>query len=62
MKNLSISLFLTLILNVFLAQAVYAATSEEISRTASYAIALLGLVTVSVCIYLFVVILQPEKF
>ncbi len=62
MKNLSLSLFLILSLNIFLAQAVYAATPDAISRAASYAIALLGLATLSVSIYLFVVIFQPEKF
>ncbi|WGV24042.1 potassium-transporting ATPase subunit F [Halotia branconii] len=56
------SLFLLLCLNAFLAPIVQAATSSEISRSASYAIALLGLVTLSVSIYLFVVIFQPEKF
>ncbi|MBE9049415.1 potassium-transporting ATPase subunit F [Nostocales cyanobacterium LEGE 11386] len=62
MKNLSLSLFFILCVNVLLAQAVYAATPDEISRAASYAIALLGLATLSVSIYLFVVIFQPEKF
>jgi hypothetical protein len=62
MKNLSLIIFLSLILNIFLAQAIYAATPEEISRAASYAIGLLGIATLSVSIYLFVVIFQPEKF
>lgn len=62
MKNLSLSLFSILCVNVLLAQALYAATPEEISRGASYAITFLGLATLSVSIYLFVVIFQPEKF
>jgi hypothetical protein len=62
MKKLSLTLLLTLILNLFLAQLVYATTPETISRGASYAIALLGLTTVAVSIYLFNVIFQPEKF
>ncbi|MCG6134091.1 MAG: potassium-transporting ATPase subunit F [Nostoc sp. LLA-1] len=62
MKNLSLTLFLTLSLNVFLAQVVYAATPDEISRGASYAIGLLGIATLAVSTYLFLVIFQPEKF
>ncbi len=62
MKKLSLFLFLTLSLNVFLAQAVYAATPDEISRAASYAIGLLGIATLAVSTYLFLVIFQPEKF
>ncbi|MDB9541246.1 potassium-transporting ATPase subunit F [Anabaenopsis tanganyikae CS-531] len=62
MKNLSLTLCLTLFLNLFLAQILYAATPEAISRSASYAITLLGLATFAVSIYLFVVIFQPEKF
>ena len=62
MKKLSFTLFLSLILNLFLAQILYAATPEAISRPASYAITLLGLATFAVSIYLFVVIFQPEKF
>ncbi|AFY46501.1 F subunit of K+-transporting ATPase (Potass_KdpF) [Nostoc sp. PCC 7524] len=61
-NRIPLSLFVLLCFNVILAPAVQAATPGEISRTASYALALLGLVTVSVCIYLFVVIFQPEKF
>jgi K+-transporting ATPase KdpF subunit len=52
---------LLLCLNVLLAPAVQAAT-PGVSRSASYTIALLGLVTLSLCIYLFVVIFQPERF
>ncbi|MBD2242114.1 potassium-transporting ATPase subunit F [Nostoc sp. FACHB-888] len=62
MKKFSLSLFLILSLNLFLAQAIYAATPDKISRAASYTIALLGLATLSVSIYLFAVIFQPEKF
>ncbi|MBE9105423.1 potassium-transporting ATPase subunit F [Nostoc cf. edaphicum LEGE 07299] len=61
-NRIPLSLFLLLCLNVLLAPAVQAATPFAISRSASYAIALLGLLTLSVSIYLFVVIFQPEKF
>lgn len=61
-NRIPLSLFLLLCLNVLIAPAVQATTPFAISRSASYAIALLGLMTLSVSIYLFVVIFQPEKF
>ncbi|MBW4429303.1 MAG: potassium-transporting ATPase subunit F [Nostoc desertorum CM1-VF14] len=61
-NRIPLFLFLLLCLNVLLAPAVQAATPFAISRSASYTIALLGLITLSVSIYLFVVIFQPEKF
>ncbi|WP_414582302.1 K(+)-transporting ATPase subunit F [Scytonema sp. PCC 10023] len=61
-NRISLSLFLLLCFNVLLAPAVQAATQGQLSRSASYTIAFLGLVTLSLCIYLFVVIFQPERF
>ncbi|QIR41128.1 K(+)-transporting ATPase subunit F [Tolypothrix sp. PCC 7910] len=61
-SRIPLSLFLILCFNTILAPAVQAATPGELPRTASYAIGLLALVTFSLCIYLFVVIFQPEKF
>ena len=55
-------LFLMLCLNLVLAPAVYGATSGALSRNQAYAIALLGLATLALSIYLFVVIFQPERF
>jgi K+-transporting ATPase KdpF subunit len=55
-------LFWGLIINLILAPAVYAATGGTISREQSYALGLLGLVTVALSLYLFTVIFQPEKF
>jgi K+-transporting ATPase KdpF subunit len=55
-------LFWGLIINLMLAPAVYAATGGTISREQSYALGLLGLVTVAFSLYLFAVIFQPEKF
>jgi K+-transporting ATPase KdpF subunit len=49
-------------INLVLAPVVYAATSGTISREQSYALGLLGVVTVALSIYLFTVIFQPEKF
>ena len=50
------------VINLILAPAVSAASGGAISREQSYSLGLLGLVTISLFIYLFVVIFQPEKF
>jgi K+-transporting ATPase KdpF subunit len=49
-------------INLVLAPVVYAATGGTISREQSYALGLLGVVTLALSIYLFAVIFQPEKF
>jgi len=59
---LPIQLFLLLCLNLLIAPAVDAATSAEITRKAAYALGVLGIVTLGLSIYLFVVIFQPERF
>jgi K+-transporting ATPase KdpF subunit len=55
-------LFWSLVINILLAPAVSAATGGTLSREQSYALGLLGLVTIALAIYLFAVIFQPEKF
>jgi K+-transporting ATPase KdpF subunit len=60
-SKISIFLFILLCLNLLVAPIVQAATGD-ISRGQSYALGLLGLVTLSLFIYLFAVIFQPEKF
>ncbi|MBW4641416.1 MAG: K(+)-transporting ATPase subunit F [Goleter apudmare HA4340-LM2] len=60
-SRVPVMIFLLLCLNVLLAPAVQAATPEA-SRYTSYAIACLGAITVGLCVYLFVVIFQPERF
>lgn len=59
---LPIQLFLLLCLNLLIAPAVDAATGAEITRKAAYALGVLGIVTLGLSIYLFVVIFQPERF
>lgn len=54
-------LFLLLCLNLIIAPAMQAATSE-VSRNQAYALGILGIVTVAFSIYLFVVMFQPERF
>lgn len=55
-------IFLIMFFNVLLAPVVAAATPGGVSHWQVYTISLLGLVTVALCVYLFVVIFQPEKF
>jgi|JI102314A2RNA_FD_contig_31_2523977_length_594_multi_2_in_0_out_0_2 K+-transporting ATPase KdpF subunit len=56
-------IFLLLCLNLIIAPAVYAvAGDDELTRKAAWALGLLGIVTIALSIYLFVVIFQPEKF
>lgn len=51
-----------LVLNLFFSPVVQASTGGLLSRSQFYALGLLSLVTFSLFIYLFIVILQPEKF
>lgn len=60
--NLSLYIFVLLIVNLVLSPVVQASVGVTLSRGQSYALTLLGLVTFSLFIYLFVVIFQPEKF
>lgn len=61
-NRIPLNLFLLLCLNLLLAPAVQAATPAAESRFSAYTITLLGLITLSLCVYLFVVIFQPERF
>jgi hypothetical protein len=55
-------LFFSLCLNLIVAPAVYAANVESFTKFQAYALGLLGIVTFSFSIYLFIVMFQPEKF
>ncbi|OCQ95557.1 K+-transporting ATPase subunit F [Oscillatoriales cyanobacterium USR001] len=57
-----LQLFLLMCFNVVIAPAVYAATGEEITRKAAWALGILGLIILGLSVYLFVVIFQPERF
>lgn len=59
---LPLSLFFLLSSNLIFAPLIYAATGEEITRKAAWAIGVLILVTIAVAFYLLAVILQPERF
>ncbi|MBD2214134.1 potassium-transporting ATPase subunit F [Calothrix sp. FACHB-156] len=61
-QKLPLYIFLGMCFNLVVAPVVYAATGEEFSRTQAWALGLLGLVTLSLSIYLFFVMFVPEKF
>jgi K+-transporting ATPase KdpF subunit len=60
--RIPVMIFLIMCFNVLLSPIVAAATPGELSHWQIYTISLLGLVTVALCVYLFVVIFQPERF
>ena len=61
-QQLPLVIFLMLCLNLVIAPVVYAAAGEQLERRYAYAIGVLGLVMLGLCIYLFVVVFQPERF
>jgi hypothetical protein len=61
-EKLPLYLFLAMCFNLIVAPLVYAATGETLNRTQSWALGLLGLVVLSLSIYLFFVMFVPEKF
>ncbi len=60
--QLPLAVFLMLCLNLVIAPAVYAAADGQLERRHAYAVGVLGLVTVGLGVYLFVVVFQPERF
>lgn len=58
----AIALALALGLNTMGAAAIYGMTGEAITRNTAYGVGLLLMVVVSLSVYLFVVIFQPERF
>lgn len=59
---LPIGLFLMMCLNLVIAPAVYASSGAAITRKTAWTIGILGLIILGLAIYLFAVILQPERF
>ncbi len=60
-QKLPLYLFIAMCLNLVVAPLVLAA-DQQFSRTQAWALGLLGIVTVALCIYLFFVMFVPEKF
>lgn len=61
-QKLPLYLFLAMCFNLVVAPLVYAATDHQLSRPQSWALGLLGLVTLGLSTYLFFVMFVPEKF
>jgi len=60
-QKLPLQLFVALCLNLAIAPAVYAAV-DGVQRRQAWAIGLLGLVTLSLAIYLLDVVFHPERY
>jgi K+-transporting ATPase KdpF subunit len=61
-KRVPKMLLLALLSSVMIAPAVQAATGISLDRSQILALVLLGIATISLSVYLFVVIFQPERF
>ncbi|KAB8321037.1 potassium-transporting ATPase subunit F [Tolypothrix campylonemoides VB511288] len=61
-QKLPLTIFVALCLNLLVAPIVYAAADGTLERRSAWAIGVLGLVTLAVIVYLFVVVFQPERF
>jgi K+-transporting ATPase KdpF subunit len=55
-------LLLALCFNLVFAATAFAATGDAYSRPQIYALGLLGIATLALSIYLFLVMFQPERF
>ncbi len=61
-RRVPLYLFLALCFNLSVATIVRAANPDALSRSQAWSLALLGLGTVALSIYLFFVIFVPERF
>lgn len=61
-QQLPLAIFLALCLNLVIAPIVYAAAKGELERYQAWSLGILGLVTLGLTVYLFVVVFQPERF
>lgn len=61
-QKLPLAIFILLCINLVIAPAVYAASNGALERNHAYALGILGLVTLGLVVYLFVVVFQPERF
>lgn len=61
-QQLPLAIFLVLCMNLVVAPVVYAAADGQLARRAAWALGVLGLVTLLLIAYLFVVVFQPERF
>jgi hypothetical protein len=61
-QKLPLYLFLAMCFNLVVAPLVYAASGEQLSRSQSWGLGLLGLVTLGLSFFLLFVMFVPEKF
>jgi K+-transporting ATPase KdpF subunit len=61
-QKLPLVIFVGMCLNLLIAPAVYAAARGRLEPYSAWALGILGLVTLALVIYLFVVVFQPERF
>lgn len=61
-QQVPLAIFLVLCLNLVIAPVVYAAADGTLERRSAWALGILGLVTLGLTVYLFVVVFQPERF
>lgn len=61
-QKLPLAIFILLCLNLAISPVVYAADNGIWERRSTWAIGILGFVTVVLVFYLFVVVFQPERF
>jgi K+-transporting ATPase KdpF subunit len=61
-QRLPLGIFIVLCLNLAIAPVVYAAADGTLERRSAWAIGILGFVTITIVIYLFVAVFQPERF
>lgn len=61
-QKLPLVIFIGLCLNLIIAPLVYAASGGKIEPISAWALGILGLVTLALTVYLFVVVFQPERF
>ncbi|MBD2665845.1 putative K+-transporting ATPase, F subunit [Richelia sinica FACHB-800] len=61
-QRIPLAIFITMCLNLCVAQVVYASGGGVLERRSAWAIGVLGFIVFAVVIYLFYVIFQPEKF
>lgn len=60
-QKLPLAIFFALCLNLLIAPIVYAANGT-LERFSAWAIGVLGLITIGIIIYLFIVVFEPERF
>ncbi len=61
-QKLPLVIFFVLCLNLLVAPVVYAAADGTLERRSAWALGVLGLVTLGLIVYLFIVVFQPERF